>query len=144
MEHQYRPEQVIVQTYAPVKRFTKQQKCGGAREEVNEEPEDEPNSPQSASISIAALAFVSIPEYCTKRKDLQPTMRYLNLIRNGARSMGLESRYCDWLEKGFEGLPENKKRGQEYYDTVQKSDAKSKIGGKGDAQREVRNKTTPS
>jgi len=143
MEHQYRPEQIVVHTYSPVKKSTKHQKGGEAREEVDKVSKEEPDSPLSTSKSIAALAFVSIPEYCTKQKDLQPTMRYLNLIRNGARSMGLESRYCDWLEKGLTGLPENQKRGQDYYDTVQASNVTNEKGGKGDVQRET-NTTTSS
>eukprot|EP00471_Norrisiella_sphaerica_P009304 CAMPEP_0184500126 /NCGR_PEP_ID=MMETSP0113_2-20130426/43699_1 /TAXON_ID=91329 /ORGANISM="Norrisiella sphaerica, Strain BC52" /LENGTH=59 /DNA_ID=CAMNT_0026888349 /DNA_START=86 /DNA_END=265 /DNA_ORIENTATION=+ len=52
-------------------------------------------------------------------------MRYLKLIRSGAKSMGLDPEYCKWLETGLRGLPENQQRGKDYYDTLPRARNKS-------------------
>lgn len=64
--------------------------------------------------SISAQAFVSPPEWKLAIYPAPP-LRYLKLIRDGCKTMGIEESYQDWLQK----LSANAgQRGPEYWDVA--------------------------
>lgn len=46
---------------------------------------------------IEAVAFRALP-HRRLQEDAPPSLRYLNLLRNGARQCGLRQEYIDWLD----------------------------------------------
>jgi len=60
---------------------------------------------------ILAKAFVTPPEFKLAR-SLPPTERYLNLIKDGCKDMGIDAKYQVWL-KSIE--PQKGQRGNEYW-----------------------------
>ena len=44
------------------------------------------------------MAFVTMKGFETVKKDLLPTNRYINLIKDGAHEMGLNTEYTNWLD----------------------------------------------
>ena len=74
--------------------------------------------------SVTAVVFKSPRCFQTKRSDLYPTSRYIELIQKGAKQMKIENEYCQWLSQiySIDGC----NRGSEYYDLRQKSETNMK------------------
>lgn len=88
MEHEYELHQISIQIY----------------------PDDITNG----NSFINALIFKSPRYFQTKRSDLYPPSRYIEIIQKGARQMNIDQKYCLWLSQinSIEGH----KRSKEYYD----------------------------
>ena len=93
--------------------------------------------PQEVSVAtydgrcITALAFITNDRYRTIQRGLLPTDRYLNLITNGAKQMGIDSTYRKWLEQ-IPSIPD-RQRGSECYQTRSSlpTDTTYRVKGKG-------------